>query len=117
MLKTIETKSIETVIKKENKYYLFVRWKKGVRAYGPDTSTYNGNRFEDLDPSKQLINLLKLFSKDNHKMAVALLYDSSVPKYQEERDILKWCNGVVEVNRINCYKDLLQDFQLPDILK
>lgn len=120
MFKTDTLQATKTPLsKKPNQYYLFIHWKEGVRKYGPQTSTYNGDMYDKHDLSAQFINLIKILMKQIHNVKVAVLYDSRFPKYAPERDIVKFCNGVMEINRLdeNFYRSLLNNFPLPDYLK
>lgn len=117
MFKTKQQQLPETV-KRECPVYLFVRWKPGVRKWGQPTSTYNGNKWvEDDDLGKMIINLIKILEKEHSKVALALIYDNRIPKYDRERDIVKINNGVIEVNALKKFESAMHGFQLPEWLK
>jgi hypothetical protein len=102
--------------KKQCRFYLFIRWRPGRRAYGAATSCYNGDRYKD-QLSEQLIRVIKLFEKYKEDAAVAMVYDNTKGKHDEEYPIVKLTNGVLEVNRVRDFQALLDGYSLPAILK
>lgn len=77
---------------------------------------HRGDKYQP-DPDRQLSNLIKLFCNHFKKYWLAELYDNTRPKNDPERIVLKYKDGIIEINRLKDYETMLQQTPLPDFLK
>lgn len=99
---------------------MFVRYRPGLHTKG--TFCYRGDyRGKGVapftEPQKMLQALLRFFSRKHYQWMVVEIYDNNYLKNDNRRVLLKYCNGMVEVNRLHNYNEMLNDFPIPDWLK
>jgi hypothetical protein len=80
------------------------------------TWCHRGDKFHT-EPNLQLQDLIKFFKNHFSKWHLAELYDNTIPKDAKERIVLRYKEGIIEVNRIIEYNAMLQNFYLPEILQ
>jgi hypothetical protein len=99
---------------------MFVRYRPGLHTKG--TFCYRGDyRGKGVppftEPPKMLQALLRFFDRKHYQWVVVEIYDNTYPKSDNRRTVLKYCNGLLELNRLHNYADMLTDFPMPDWLK
>jgi len=73
---------------------------------------FPGNKFTRED-DKMLRNLLSIIKRHGSKYMLVELYDNRYPKTDDRRLVVKILNGVVETNRIDHYRPMLERYPLP----
>jgi len=64
-----------------------------------------------------IAKLVQMLIRHHSKYKLAILYDTSYAMNEIERQVLKYYNGVVELNRLHDYSDMLTKIILPQWLK
>jgi hypothetical protein len=102
-----------------SRFSLFVHLYNNVQSKFPGGErkfTYRGDKYEE-KAHKQLQYLLNLIQNYGHTFHVAQLTDNSLPKDDGQRMLLKRHKGIVTVNNLENYPDLLTDYPVPSFLK
>ena len=104
-----------------SRFEMFVRLneQQKFRFYGDKlTWTLRGDCKKDNDtPQKQLRYLLNNLKRRFESYVLIQIYDTTLPKNEGERLVLKVLHGEVKVNGLHWYEDLLKDYALPTLLK
>lgn len=82
----------------------------------PLVGWYRGDRYEKANVHKMLSYLLGIIKNHRQQYAVMELYDETKPKTDPSRVILKMNGGMVQINRIPDYSDMLSGVALPEWL-
>lgn len=81
-----------------------------------------GDKFEKEEPAKMLQDLLRMIENHGSDWITVVLYDMTIPKWERgpEGKPLRWIvkiqRGVVEINRLKNYSEMLTDFVIPNFL-
>lgn len=101
------------------RFDLFVSLLPGAISRSPSKQRswcHRGDKFTS-EPDAMLCSLLRMFTKRYTTYQVAELYDNTRPKNDPERIVLRWCDGVIEVNRLATYAPMLSKIALPEFLQ
>jgi len=94
---------------------MFIRLRgEQVQRYGKNALAWNcrGERYA-VNEDQMLPNLVKLFLKQYKGYQVAQIRDNQRPANDPERIVLKYCNGVIEQNRLIDYNYMFKNTILP----
>lgn len=113
--------NIEKKPRPRSRFELYVRLHENqkFRFYGDKLDwTLRGDcKKGNESPEKQLRYLLNNIKRRFESYLSIELYDTSLPKQDGERLVLKILHGDVKVNGLHWYQDLLKDYALPTLLK
>lgn len=102
------------------RFSMFVVLNNGVFSRYPGEKRcwcYRGDKFSN-EPDRMLSNLVQTFLKHHKSWKLCELYDNTRAKNNPERMVLKFHNGVIEINRLYLnYEFMLGRSIIPEWLK
>lgn len=111
-------------ISKEKKprcrFEMFVRLRKDAKIRFLDkqeTFTFRGDRYDKEKIDRMLMTLLNQFKNHHHQYKMVIIYDTIKPKDSDGRIILKFLDGVMQINNLQQYATMLKDYSIPLIFK
>jgi hypothetical protein len=117
-IKLFKTMSESINEKKLCRFDLFVRLKANQVARYPNNSLtwcHRGDLYTQHE-DVMLKNLIRMFLKRYAGYEIAILRDNSQPPNSPTRNILTFCKGVIEENRLRDYSSMLTKIHLPEWL-
>jgi len=98
---------------------MFVKLWPGIISHWPDRQRvwcHRGDRFSDIE-RKQIRNLLNHAKNNLHLYSIIELYDNTFSHDDPRRMILKYKEGIFEINNLAQYQASLKGFPLPEQFK